>query len=185
MYSAARANEYLESPGWFEIIDAMDIHGGARDKFVRLTSSAITDAGIPVQSVQLLPYIPIIITKMGANGALLTQLLRPEDPRLKDPNEAEYILTRSRSDHPHVGGVYMRMFPAVERVDTKDVVSVNGVGDTFLGALVAGLAMGGRVENLVHVAQRAAVLTLKSRESVALEVEGLRGALREAVGEGR
>ena len=65
------------------------------------------------------------------------------------------------------------------------MVSVNGVGDTFLGALVAGLAMGGRVENLVDVAQRAAVLTLKSRESVAIEVEGLRGALRDAVEGGR
>lgn len=187
MFSAARRNEYLESSGWFEIVDAFGIpHGvGARDRFVRLTSSDMTDAGIPVRSVQLLPYIPTIITKMGANGALLTQLLGRDDPRLKDPNEAEYILCRSEIDHPSVGGVYMRLFPAVERVPTQEVVSVNGVGDTFLGVLVAGLSMGGRVQDLMDVAQRAAVLTLKSRESVAQEVVGLRGAVREAAWMGR
>jgi len=38
------------------------------------------------------------------------------------------------------GGVYMRLFPPVEVVE--DIVSVNGVGDTFLGVLVVGLAKG-------------------------------------------
>ena len=57
----------------------------------------------------------------------------------------------------------------VPEVPAEDVVSVNGVGDTFLGALVAGMAKKGRdarVEEFVDLAQRAAVLTLKSRESV-------------------
>lgn len=171
MYAAATRGEYFESPGWFEIIDAFGMRG-ARDRFVRLTSAEMTDQGIPVQTVQLLPYIPTIVTKMGANGALLTTILRPEDPRLRDPEEARYILTRSSNDHPQVGGVYMRLFPAVERVG--DVVSVNGVGDTFLGVLIAGLAQGGRVEDLVDVAQRAAVLSLRSKESVSIELVGLK-----------
>ncbi|KAK0657658.1 Indigoidine synthase A like protein-domain-containing protein [Cercophora newfieldiana] len=172
MYAAAAQNEYLEYPGWFDIIDSFGMRG-ARDRFVRLTSNSITDAGIPIQSVQLLPYIPTIITKMGANGALLTQLLSVDDKRLKDPNEARYILARTDGSHACVGGIYMRMYPAVERVN--DVVSVNGVGDTFLGVLVAGLAQGGRVEELVDVAQRAAVLSLRVGESVSAEVGGLRG----------
>ncbi|KAK3329004.1 Indigoidine synthase A like protein-domain-containing protein [Apodospora peruviana] len=180
MYNAASRNEYFEgSHGWFEVVDAFGMpRGGTRDRFVRLTSAAMTDAGIPLQTVSLLPYIPTIIVKMGANGALLTQILGPDDPRLKDPDHAPYVLTRSVNDHPHVGGIYMRLFPAAERV--KDVVSVNGVGDTFLGVLVAGLAMGGRVENLVNVAQKAAVLTLRSRESVSIELVGLRAELRAA-----
>ncbi|KAM7207041.1 Indigoidine synthase A like domain containing protein [Rhypophila sp. PSN 637] len=192
MYTAARENEYFSStlPGghthigsWFSIIDAFGIHGGAREKFVYLTSQEITDTGIPLQAVSLLPYIPTIITKLGANGALLTQLMKREDPRLKDPSHAQFILSRTDTGAHEldVGGVYMRLYPAVERVPTQEVVSVNGVGDTFLGVLVAGLNMGGRVEDLVDVAQQAAVLTLKSRESVSLELVGLRGALREAV----
>lgn len=181
MYEAARQNGYLASAAWFSVIDAFGMRG-ARDRFVRLTSAAMTDAGIPVQVVHLLPYVPTIVTKLGADGALLTAILGPDDPRLRDPAAAPYILARAADGHPHIGGVYMRLFPAVEQV--VDVVSVNGVGDTFLGVLVAGLARGGRVENLVDIAQRGAVLTLRSRESVSENLEVLKRDLTLTAGQG-
>lgn len=183
MYEAAKRNGHLDTHGWFEVVDAFGIMRGARERFVDITSSEMADAGIPVQSVNLLPYIPTIITKLGANGALLTTVLPRDDPRLRDPDEARYVVSRCANDHPRVGGVYMRLFPAVERVE--DVVSVNGIGDTFMGVLVAGLAMGGRVDRLVDVAQQAAVLTLKSREGVSEEVRGLKGELRRIAQESR
>ncbi len=72
----------------------------------------------------------------------------------------------------------MRLFPGVEAV--ADVVSVNGVGDTFLGVLVAGLSRGGKIEELVDVAQRAAVMTLRSSEAVSPELARLEGDLAAA-----
>lgn len=180
MYAAAREHGYMDGSAWFEVIDAFGMHGGARDRFVRLTSAAITDAGIPVQSVQLLPYIPTIITKMGERGALLTTILKPGDPRLSDAEHERYILTRAPPGHAHVGGVYMRLYPAVEEIATP--VSVNGVGDTFLGTLVAGLALGGRTEELIDVAQSAAVLTLKSHQSVSPDLGALGQELLAACG---
>lgn len=181
MYTAAKDNGYLESIPWFEVVDAFGMHGGARDRFVRLTSAEITDAGLPVQSIQLLPYIPTIITKIGDKGALLTTILGPEDPRLLDPEHERYILTRARPGHPSVGAVYMRLYPAVERVGTP--ISVNGMGDTFLGTLVAGLALGGRAEDLVDVAQNAAVMTLKSHLSVSPDLGALGQKLLAACGQ--
>ncbi|EEU47890.1 uncharacterized protein NECHADRAFT_32036 [Fusarium vanettenii 77-13-4] len=163
MYEAARDNGYFDSPEWFDVIDAFGMRG-ARDRFVRATSAELTDAGVPVQSVQLLPYIPTIVTKLGPQGVLLTTILGRDDPRLRDPDSEEYILARATSDHPTVGGLYMRQFSAAERV--KKIVSVNGVGDTFFGVLISGLAQGGKVENLIDVAQAGSVLTLKSTESV-------------------
>jgi pseudouridylate synthase / pseudouridine kinase len=165
LFNAAKHHEHLDHPAWFDIIDAFGMRG-ARDKFVKLTSAAITDKGIPQQTVQLLPYIPTIITKLGAEGALLTMLLGPDDPRLRSPDTMPWILARNNDDHPHVGGVYMRLFPSVEKV--QQVTSVNGVGDTFLGVIVAGLALdsGRSTEDLVDSAQKAAVLTLGSKESV-------------------
>lgn len=180
MYTAAKENGYMDSISWFEVIDAFGMRGGARDRFVALTSPEMTDAGIPVQSVQLLPYVPTIITKMGDRGALLTTILRPDDPRLLDAAHERYILTRAAPGHPHVGGVYMRLYPAVERVGTP--ISVNGMGDTFVGALVAGLALGGRTEDLVDVAQNAAVMTLKSHLSVSPGLGALGGKLLAACG---
>ncbi|KAI1810248.1 Indigoidine synthase A like protein-domain-containing protein [Poronia punctata] len=163
MHAAAQRNEYFEDERWWGVIDAFGMKG-ARDRFVMLTSAAMTDAGIPQQAIRLLPFIPTILTKLGSEGAFLTTILRKDDPRLYDAAHEPFILTRSINDHPDIGGVYMRMFPSVEQV--TDVVSVNGIGDTFLGTLVAGLAHGGKIENLVNVAQKAAVLTLRSPQSV-------------------
>jgi pseudouridylate synthase / pseudouridine kinase len=163
MHASAQSNEYFEDPRWWAIIDAFGMKG-ARDRFVQLTSAEMTDAGIPQQAVRLLPFIPTIITKLGSEGALLTTILKRDDQRLYNDAHESFILTRSINGHADVGGIYMRIFPAVEQV--MDVVSVNGIGDTFLGTLVAGLAQGGKIENLVNVAQKAAVLTLRSPLSV-------------------
>ncbi|KAJ3580244.1 hypothetical protein NPX13_g319 [Xylaria arbuscula] len=174
MHTAAQNNDYLEDARWWSVIDAFSIRG-ARERFVKLTSAAMTDAGIPQQAIQLLPYIPTIITKLGSDGALLATILKRDDPRLYDARHEPFILSRSISDHPDVGGVYMRLYPPVEQV--TDVASVNGIGDTFMGTLVAGLAQGGKIENLIDVAQKAAVLTLRSSESVSEKLNTLQSEL--------
>lgn len=74
----------------------------------------------------------------------------------------------------------MRLFPPAELVKQADVASVNGVGDTLLGVLVAGLASRGsasHVEDMLMVAQEAAVRTLKSAEAVSKDVRGILGQL--------
>ncbi|KAI0013453.1 Indigoidine synthase A like protein-domain-containing protein [Xylariaceae sp. FL0662B] len=174
MHSAAGNNEYFDDGGWWPVIDAFGMRG-ARDRFVKLTSASMTDAGIPQQAIQLLPYIPTIVTKIGQHGALLAMILRRDDPRLRDPASEKFILSRTLNDHPDVGGVYMRLFPSVEEV--KDMVSVNGVGDTFLGILVAGLARGAKVEDLINIAQKGAVLTLGSSQSVSEDLGMLESEL--------
>ncbi|TGJ78839.1 hypothetical protein E0Z10_g9920 [Xylaria hypoxylon] len=174
MHAAAQSNEYFEDARWWSVIDAFGMIG-ARDRFVKLTSAAMTDAGIPQQAIRLLPFIPTIITKLGSEGALLTTILRKDDPRLYDTAHEPFILSRCLNDHADVGGLYMRMFPSVEQV--KDVTSVNGIGDTFMGALIAGLAQGGKIQNLINVAQKAAVLTLRSPESVSEKLGSLENEL--------
>ena len=172
MYTAARETGAFDRTDWWEVIDVFGIsHAGARTQFALATSSDLVDKGIPQQSIQLLPFIPSICIKLGPQGVLLTQLIPAKDERLTSGDYAPYILSRCANgteDQIGVGGVYMRLFPAVEEVKPEDVASVNGIGDTFAGTLVAGLASraGARVEELVDLAQRAAVLTLKSKESV-------------------
>ncbi|KAI0482755.1 Indigoidine synthase A like protein-domain-containing protein [Xylariaceae sp. FL0804] len=178
MHAAALEREYFDDQRWWGVVDAFGMRG-ARDRFVKLTSAAMTDEGIPQQAIQLLPYIPTIITKMGSRGALLATVLKKDDPRLYDAASEPFILSRCVNDHADVGGVYMRLFPAIEQI--QEVVSVNGVGDTFLGVLIAGLAQGGKTEDLVDIAQKAAVLTLRSSRSVSESLEGLEGELIAAV----
>lgn len=173
MHTAARESGFLERSDWWDVIDALGIpSSGARTQLTLATSNHLVNDGIPQQSIQLLPFFPAICTKLGAEGVLLTQILPAGDERLSSGAYAPFILSRCANGTEEslgVGGVYMRLFGPSEEVGEEEVVSVNGVGDTFVGTLVAGLAKRkeGRVEDLVDVAQRAAVLTLKSPESVA------------------
>ncbi|EAW13826.1 pseudouridine-5'-phosphate glycosidase/carbohydrate kinase family protein [Aspergillus clavatus NRRL 1] len=177
MYAAARDQGLFDSEGWWRIIDAMGMSSaGSRDRLVAMTSAELVDAGIPQQSIQLLPFIPCILTKLGARGVLVTQLLRPGDLRLTAPDSAPHILSRSPPTDELVGGVYMRLFPPAAVLADGDIVSVNGAGDTLLGAVVAGLAKGtGRtVEEVIPLAQEASLRTLKSPGGVSGEIAGLR-----------
>lgn len=181
MYAAARETDLFESQGWWAVIDAMNLSPtGSRERLVYVTSAALVDEGIPQQSIQLLPFIPCIITKLGEAGALLTQLLPPGDPRLTDPEYAPYILARTHVSDAPFGGIYMRLFPPAVNLSPEDVVSVNGAGDTLLGVTVAGLAKKGdaaRVEDVISVAQEASRRTLTSAGGVSQELVGLQGTL--------
>lgn len=175
MYYSARKYEFFQRKDWWTVIDAMGIPStGARNRFVHLTTKELVDRGIPLQTIQLLPFMPTILTKLGSEGVLLTELLKPGDPRLTNPDSAPWILSRCTNGSEEVGGVYMRLFPPVEKVVDEDIVSVNGVGDTFLGVLVAGLAKGAKLgESLINIAQKGAVMTLKSKEAVSPKLREL------------
>jgi pseudouridine-5'-phosphate glycosidase/pseudouridine kinase len=177
MHEVAKKNGYFESDKWWHVIDAMGIPStGARTRFVSITNDAMTDAGIPIQTIQLLPFMPTILTKLGADGVLLTELLKRDDDRLFLPDHAQYILSRTSIEGPDIGGVYMRLFPAFEEV--TNVVSVNGVGDTFLGVLIAGLAQGRKLDHrLINIAQRGATMSLRSKDAVSSSLSTLKEAL--------
>lgn len=139
-------------------------------------------AHIP-KMLDLLGSINVILTKLGANGVLMAELLFKGDERLNSPTTAPYVYgfpssIEHRGGGEDIEGVYVRYFPAIELVSSSDIVSVNGVGDTFLGVLIAGLVTGEeRVENLVDIAQEGAVMTLKSSESVSRRIKSLRAKL--------
>lgn len=165
----------MENPAWFPVIDALGIPmHGARDRIRALTNKKLVDLGIPQQTLQLLPYIPTIITKLGPHGVLVTELLGAESPKLKSEAYAPYILSRRRNGTKVVGGVYMRYYPA-QPILPADIKSVNGAGDTFVGVVVAGLASGAELdEKLITLAQVAALMTMKSKLSVSKSIKHLK-----------
>ena len=180
MHEAATVAGLFEREDWWHTIDSIGLpSSGSRDKLVSLTTGALVDQGIPQQSIRLLPFIPSILTTLGQRGVLMTQMLRPGDNRLTSPTSAPYILSRSTDGSDFVGGVYMRLFPPVERVQNHDIISVNGVGDTFLGVIIAGLVKEKPkdLEELVNLAQKGSVMTLKSDEAVSPQISMLYSAL--------
>ncbi|PYI01075.1 IdgA domain protein [Aspergillus sclerotiicarbonarius CBS 121057] len=176
MYMAARESGLFDSERWWHIIDAMGMSAsGSRERLVAMTSAMLVDQGIPQQSIQLLPFIPCIVTKLGAQGVLLAQLLRPGDGRLTSPESAPYILSRASTAEGGIGGVYLRLFPPAAVLEEAEIVSVNGAGDTLLGAVVTGLARGRAVEEVIPGAQEASLLTLQQAGGVSEAIGRLSG----------
>ena len=180
MHDAANDAGLFEREDWWRAIDSIGLSSsGSRDKLVSVTDNLLVDQGVPQQSIRLLPFIPCILTTLGERGVLMTQMLQPGDDRLTCSDAAPYILSRSTDGNNVVGGVYMRLFPPVETVSSDTIVSVNGVGDTFLGVLMAGLTKEKpkNIVELVDIAQRGSVMTLKSKEAVSPEISTLRSSL--------
>ncbi|KAI4194597.1 MAG: hypothetical protein LQ350_007686 [Teloschistes chrysophthalmus] len=180
MHAAAREAGVFDRDDWWQIIDAMGLSSsGSRDRLVSIVGAELVDEGVPQQSIQLLPFIPTILTKLGDNGVLITQMLKHGDDRLTAPNHSKYILSRADTNDKILGGIYMRLLAPAEMISASDVVSVNGAGDTFLGIVIAGLAKDKpkSLVDLVHTAQQGSRTTLKSTEAVSPEISTLKDQL--------
>jgi pseudouridine-5'-phosphate glycosidase/pseudouridine kinase len=176
LHDFAAHSSHFEHPSWFTVIDALGIPPtGLRVPLAMTTNSEIVDQGIPQQAIKLLPFFPTILTKLGPQGVLMVKLLEADAEELHDDNERQYVLARNMNGDEKIGGLYVRLFLPERILAPEEVVSVNGIGDTFCGALAVGLANGSRIQHVVDFAQRAAGLSLKSRESVSSELRGLRG----------
>ncbi|EDU44717.1 IdgA domain protein [Pyrenophora tritici-repentis] len=174
---AEEKNFFSTTPSWFTIIDALGIPTtGLRVPLALTVGSDVVDRGTPQQAIKLLPFFPTILTKLGPKGVLMTRLLPFNDPALQDDTERQFVLARNMNGDAEsgVGGLYVRLFPVEKVLQPEEVISVNGIGDTFCGALAHTLSQGRRIQDVVAFAQRAASLSLRSREAVSPGLKGLR-----------
>lgn len=132
--------------------------------------------GIMQQAIHLSPYFPNQLIKLGAKGVLSVRLIHADD---------EWPITPGTLLSPGTGpfrGISVQHFPAET---PPQIVSVNGVGDTFLGVLLGNISQAkswDKYEQNIIAAQKAACLTLASGESVNPEIKiGKSRAIRKAV----
>ncbi|CAI6335312.1 unnamed protein product [Periconia digitata] len=174
LHDHAYSMSLFDNPAWFATIDALGIpSSGLRVPLSVTTTPAIVDSGIPQQAIKLLPFFSTILTKLGPQGVLLTQIIEPNDPILSSPEQAQYVLARNTTGDANVGGLYVRLYAPERVLKDEEVVSVNGIGDTFVGALATGLVKGKKVRDAVEFAQKASLLSLKSKESVSPDLRKL------------
>ncbi|KAF2711561.1 hypothetical protein K504DRAFT_223871 [Pleomassaria siparia CBS 279.74] len=181
LHSYATNHSLFSTPSWFRTIDALGIpSSGLRVPLSMTTTPAIVDAGIPQMAIKLLPFIPTILTKLGPAGVLVVKLLRPDAPELCASEHRKYVLARCTNGDADagVGGLYVRLIETERVLSGDEVVSVNGIGDTFAGVLAAVLSKGKALEEAVDLAQRAAGLSLQSVEAVSKNVAGLKGLVQ-------
>ncbi|KAF2845167.1 hypothetical protein T440DRAFT_435153 [Plenodomus tracheiphilus IPT5] len=177
LHSYALSTSLFDTPEWFAVIDALGIPStGLRVPLTHTTNAEIVDQGIPQQAIKLLPFFPTILTKLGEKGVLMTKLLATGAEELSSEEERQFVLARNLTGNEEagVGGLYVRLFPPARILKPEEVVSVNGIGDTFCGAVAVGVSRGRRVQDVVDFAQRAAGLSLRSQDSVSGELRGLK-----------
>jgi pseudouridine-5'-phosphate glycosidase/pseudouridine kinase len=149
------------------------IHGGKGTKIEGCDDLSLAD-----MSVGLLPFFKCILTKRGSRGVLLTEILHKHDPRRWTP-QIQAHLYKKPNPLGVDGVVYVREFPPAETVPQREVISVNGAGDTFMGVMIAGLTLDESkvTDDLVMIAQKGACMSIRSKGSVSSEVSILKSLL--------
>lgn len=144
-------------------------------------------------ATKLLSDFGCIVTKLGSEGVLLAELLFEGDSRLEDVNQDRYIVFRKADLSSHknganllppidpdssistIAGIYIRHYPPAKKVAAQDVINVNGVGDTFLGVLIAASLKksDAHISELINIAQQSAILTLQDSAAVSPKIKTL------------
>ncbi|KAM0793192.1 hypothetical protein ACM66B_000663 [Microbotryomycetes sp. NB124-2] len=178
MYDHVRENSQLsqfQMGLWFDFINV------SADALARDLPAWIVNEGIVVMAVQLLTSFRCLFVKSGERGVVVIQRVSgfANVAKWKLASRKGTVVAASSGGPDEA--VVITHHPAFA-VDSSEIKSVTGAGDNFAGALLAGLVNGYCVQDpedlcqLIEVAQRAAVATLKSTEAV-----GNHGALRRLV----
>ncbi|KAH8155809.1 uncharacterized protein LAJ45_00821 [Morchella importuna] len=178
IFNAAKEKELFEAEKWFKMIDEIGVDSMFNNEMEMLGHQAGVDfrsTGILQQAVHLAPYFPNQLIKLGSRGVLSVRLV----PSEFDISELvpKPVVTRGSGPDKLV----VQHFAAEK---PSSIVSVNGVGDTFLGVFLGHYSRKREWESAINKAQRAAVLTLASMESVNPDIEAKKkkyGKLQEPV----
>ena len=130
---------------------------------------------IASMAVNLLTFFRAILTTCGEKGCVLAQTLSREDVAQLDGHDRQFVFKPELQEK----AIYIRHFPPPRILSGDELVSVNGAGDSLVGALVAGLVQSSDQEDplspvlsadLIMRGQEAAAMTLKSPDAVTPDI---------------
>ncbi|XP_011633807.1 pseudouridine-metabolizing bifunctional protein C1861.05 isoform X2 [Pogonomyrmex barbatus] len=105
---------------------------------------------------QLIEYIPVIITTLGAQGVLVTRRASQNVPFYDESGE---LIANS--------SVASRLYPAVDgTAETGEMLNVSGCGDCLTAGIIYGIHKDLDEVDCISVALRAAALSLRSFDAV-------------------
>lgn len=185
--SFERHGKFEDLDHWFPVLDSLKVDKlrlqleNCSNRYPYL--KRYSEEGIFQQAFRMLPYVPNILLKDGANGLFVIQLTDDAEAcegqvdtmryNLKTKTQAVFTLVQRGS---HNLGVVIQHFPAYKIPDSK-VKSVTGAGDSMIGYIMAQLGKGKNIdiltdlsnperEKLLMSAQKVACLSLLSDHAV-------------------
>lgn len=168
IFTAAQEEGLLRTDSWWKIVNSLDITSVYRNKVERLLRShpdlkCLQVNGVIQQAVNLLPLFGEIFLTLGKAGVLSFHLRLPKDVDEHGPRTITQIGQGTALEIIH--------HPPISENCT--IVSDTGCGDTFTGILVASMVLGKSLRECVVHAQKGALSTLQSTESVSPSIERL------------
>ena len=127
------------------------------------------------QAAALLDFFQAMLVTCGSDGCLTLQNLDEHEIDSMRDTDQQYVFRR---DARTASKMYVRHFPPPRTLSGKDIVSVNGAGDTLVGTVIVSSLREYPwphfrqllSEDVIMHSQEAATLTLKSREAVSPEL---------------
>jgi pseudouridine-5'-phosphate glycosidase/pseudouridine kinase len=186
MFQEFHSRGLFDTEFWFPIIDALRLDQTFRNSLQHLevTNADVGDlytSGLAQQVIHMLPFIPNLFIKDGSKGVISFQLLhnvssiKKSLPRKMITSSGKAVTLAVFEGFNDIG-ILLQHVPA-HFVDSAEVVSVTGAGDTFCGVLLSELSSwpASRVEysRAIDKAQLAATHSLRSPEAVNPTIKSL------------
>lgn len=175
MFDKAIALGMFDDVEWRDRLETMGIAADYRqeaDQFILRHPhlNYLRDQGILQQSIHLLPYIPNHIITLGKDGILLVEL---RDHRAtEEKSNSGWIING-------LNNVSTRWtYVPAEAIDSSEVISTTGAGDSLTGAIAAALTKGLPLDKVLGQCQKAAIESLKSKLAISERLSpGLLGSI--------
>lgn len=187
IYDAAQSESFnlMGHASWWSVVDGLNLGTAFRMDLEQLSRRPVSDhdpskgnmaflveQGIIQKAVNLLPFIQHLIIKCGDQGIIVVMYISPKDAlnsvwvhQRSNPLE-RYIVAHGISKEI----TFIQHFPSLP---IETITNVTGAGDSFVGALLACLAYDSSamydpkgLQDIVTIAQKAAILTLQSHTAV-------------------
>ena len=187
IYDAAQSESFnlMGHASWWSVVDGLNLGTAFRMDLEQLSRRPVSDhdpskgnmaflvaQGIIQKAVNLLPFFQHLIIKCGDQGIIVVMYISPKDAlnsvwvhQRSNPLE-RYIVAHGISKEI----TFIQHFPSLP---IETITNVTGAGDSFVGALLACLAYDSSamydpkgLQDIVTIAQKAAILTLQSHTAV-------------------
>lgn len=195
IYTSFAAREFFDDyDHWFPMLDSLGVNSEFRDKMDAVARKysvmlELLKNGTLQQAFQLLPYIPNILVKLGAEGCLFLKLSGNVNDYRSIPTASKFspdftLISSGREYEPGKRlGIVVEYFAIPEENQDLSIVDVTGAGDSLLGYLSSTLHQENwlldEVESVeqewwrweaVHRSQLASGKSLQSAEAISPEI---------------
>lgn len=182
---------------WFPALDSFGLDANFREKLSALGNKypvvrQLIEKGVFQQAFQLLPYIPMILVKLGALGCVAIKLSTNVNDYKSIPTTLPHrpaltTISKGRMHEPGQNfGVVIEFFDIPIENSQLQITNVTGAGDTLVGVLSSTLTdvdwLRADIETVeqewgkwlaVYKSQLASGLTLQSNEAVSPQIQNL------------